>query len=466
MRVYPMPTDAELLQRYAGQHDERAFAELVQRHLGLVYATAHRSTGSRPHLAEEIAQKVFTQLARKAASLSHHPTLTGWLYRSARYASLEVSRAELRRQRINQSLATMPDTTSMESPGDWEQLRPVLDEAMERLKESDREIMLLRFFQGLTFAEVGAKLELTENAARMRTERALDKLRGHLRARGVTSSAAALGLLLANQAFAAAPAGLAANVTTTALAAAPAGAFATFVTTLLLNKMAAAVFSAVLAAGITAMAWASLPDELSESELAALRAEYASLDHAAATGAPPVATNSEADGTVSSGATIVETVGKEFVTKNAAGIGRYRNQGQATPNAALLSYAWAIDTGDVAALAKILTYDAKARESIRAIHARMPAEIRSQYSTPEELIAFFFVADSLLSPVPGPDVLENYRATEIGSGRTALGYPENPGRLEFILEGDEWRCVVPEAYPEILAKRILDSQALAKLGQK
>ena len=87
-----MLTDAEMLQRYVREHDDRAFAGLVQRHLGVVYGAALRRTGGRADLAEEIAQKVFTDLARKAATLSHHPALAGWLHRSTRYAAIDASR--------------------------------------------------------------------------------------------------------------------------------------------------------------------------------------------------------------------------------------------------------------------------------------------------------------------------------------------------------------------------------------
>jgi TonB family protein len=101
---------------------------------------------------------------------------------------------------------------------DWDRLRPMLDDVMHALNGRDREAILLRFFEGRPFAEVGAKLGLNENSARMRVDRALDKLRALLARRGVTSTTAALSLLLANQAVVAAPASLAATVTTTAVA--------------------------------------------------------------------------------------------------------------------------------------------------------------------------------------------------------------------------------------------------------
>lgn len=463
-----MLTDAELLHRYAGQNDGQAFAELVQRHLGLVYATAQRGTGGRAHLAEEIAQKVFTDLARKSTSLCHHPALTAWLYRSARQAAKAVARAELRRQKLNQTFATMPDTTSpMESAANWEQLRPVIDEAMERLKERDREIMLLRFFQGLTFAEVGQKLSLSENAARMRTERALDKLRGHLGKRGVTSTTAALGLLLANQAFAQAPTGLATSVTTTALAATPAGAIATFFTSLLLNKSAAAVFGAVCATGITLLAWTAWDGEVGDKELAALRAENARLKEVSAVGAPGTAVAAVAHELTEQTNALLQSVAKRLQKNHAAGSSGHRNHGQATPYEAFLTYGWAIDAGESEALENILTYDDKGREAIWALHASLPATIRASYPTPEKFVVFLYIADTILRPVKGVDLMEDYAATETESGRAVVRRKDaKRGGMLWVQTGEVWKIVVPPAYPEFLAKRILGNEMLDKLGLK
>src|SRR5207245_1131846 len=88
----------------------------------------------------------------------------------------------------------------------------------DRLSDDDRQAVLLRFFEGKSFADVGAKLRLNENSARMRVERALEKMHAALAQRGVTSTTAALAVALANQAGVAAPAGLAASVTGAALA--------------------------------------------------------------------------------------------------------------------------------------------------------------------------------------------------------------------------------------------------------
>ncbi len=105
---------------------------------------------------------------------------------------------------------------------DWGRVAPVLDAAIDQLSESDRTAVLLRFVDRRPFSEIGAVLRLTEDAARMRIDRALDKLRLLLKRRGIISSTAALEAAMATHAVSAAPAGLAINVAGTALASGPA----------------------------------------------------------------------------------------------------------------------------------------------------------------------------------------------------------------------------------------------------
>src|SRR5437773_962062 len=217
--------DSELLRRYAENGCETAFTELVQRHLDLVYSAAMRQVGGDMHLAQDVAQTVFVDLARKAATISAHSVLTCWLYTSTRFAATKVVRAEQRRRAREQEAYTMQELTNMPAPEpQWEQLRPLLDEAMHELKDRDRNAVLLRYFEGRQLAEVGTKLGLSEDAARMRVGRALEKLRGLLAKRGAVSTATALAALLSSQTVTAAPAGLAVNIAGTALASAASGA--------------------------------------------------------------------------------------------------------------------------------------------------------------------------------------------------------------------------------------------------
>lgn len=217
-----MSDDAELLRRYAENRSEPAFAALVERHLGLVYAAALRRLDGDPHRATEITQTVFIALARHAADLAQRPVFASWLHTATRHAVIDLLRAEQRRrtrEKHAHTLATVnapvPTTTSTEA--EWEKVRPLLDAALDQLNEPDRALLLLRFFEQHPFADIAANLHLTEDAARMRTARALEKLRTHLSRHGITSTATALGAALSTQTLTAAPAGLAATITTGAL---------------------------------------------------------------------------------------------------------------------------------------------------------------------------------------------------------------------------------------------------------
>lgn len=213
-----MTPDYELLARYAKTGSEGAFAELVRRYVNLVYSAALRQVGGDAHLAQDVAQTVFTDLARKAGSLSRRQILSGWLYTSAHFAAAKIARTEHRRRDREEKFMREPIHENTADP-DWEKLRPVLDAAMHKLKEADREAILLRFFENHPFAEVGAKLNLNENAARMRVERALEKLRTLLARRGITSGAVLASVISAN-AVQTAPARLAATLVTASLASA------------------------------------------------------------------------------------------------------------------------------------------------------------------------------------------------------------------------------------------------------
>ena len=213
-----MPDDAQLLHRYAEEKSEEAFAELVRRYLDLVYSAALRQVGGDAHRARDVAQVVFTTLAQKARALTGHPVLAGWLYTATQHAAAKAVRAESRRRAREQAAHSMNEMLSGDAAEtDWARVRPVLDAAMGELNERDREAVLLRFFAGRPFAEIGAALHLSEDAARMRVDRALAKLHALLARRGVNSTTAALAAVLANQAVASAPAGLMAAVTASAL---------------------------------------------------------------------------------------------------------------------------------------------------------------------------------------------------------------------------------------------------------
>ncbi|MCX6953862.1 MAG: sigma-70 family RNA polymerase sigma factor [Verrucomicrobia bacterium] len=244
-----MIPDAELLRCYAESRSEEAFAEIVRRYLNLVYFTALRRT-SDGHLAEDITQVVFTTLARQAASLARHPVLTGWLYTTTRFTAAKAVRTAQRRKSSEQEAGTMNELfRDGGNPDDWEKLRPVIDDALDELDDRDREAVLMRCLEHRRFAEIGAALGLSEDTARKRVERALDKLRTLLERRGLSSTTAALAAALANQAGVAAPAGLAASVTGAALAGSAATAGAGLATFMSITKLQAGIVGVLALAG-------------------------------------------------------------------------------------------------------------------------------------------------------------------------------------------------------------------------
>jgi RNA polymerase sigma factor (sigma-70 family) len=202
--------DMQLLQEYATSRSEAAFTSLVSRHINLVYSAAMRSVNN-PHHAEDITQSVFVMLARKSRGLRRGTVLSGWLYQTARLTAANFIRTEMRRQhRENQALTQ--STMNAPDPEPWTRVGPLLDEAMSHLNEKDRNAIVLRFFEGKPLKEVGDSLGASEDAAKMRVNRALDKLRDFFHHRGITMPAAALAEAISGNSIQAAPAGLAASV--------------------------------------------------------------------------------------------------------------------------------------------------------------------------------------------------------------------------------------------------------------
>src|SRR6185312_15762181 len=211
------PDDITLLRQYAEKDSEAAFAALTERHVNLVYSTALRRTGS-PHAAEEITQAVFIVLAKKARSLSSKTVLSGWLYHTTRLTAANFLRGEIRRQQREQE-AHMQSILN-EPPADeaWTQIAPLLEDAMAKLGESDRDALVLRFFENKNLREVGAAIGTNEDAAKMRVHRALEKLRKTLEKLGVHSTTAVIAGAMSAHSIHAAPLGLAKAISTIAIA--------------------------------------------------------------------------------------------------------------------------------------------------------------------------------------------------------------------------------------------------------
>ncbi len=271
--------DHELLRRYADQGSDAAFSELVQRHCNLVWAAARRVSGNG-EIARDVAQTVFTDLARKAGRLPADTVLAGWLYRAACHAAANHIRGEARRNHREQA-AMQHQLQHAEAVEKRlaEELQTLLDTALGTLSPADRDAVVLRFLAGRSLAEVGSTLGVSEDTAQKRVSRALDKLREAFRQRGVTVSGGVAAAALSAAATQAAPVGLAAIVASGALAGAGATAGTFSFLLLMKSKLVVGIVGGAVVA--TALTWQQRNNSRLSEENSALRRQVAVLSAAA-----------------------------------------------------------------------------------------------------------------------------------------------------------------------------------------
>ena len=209
-----MTPDWLLLRRYAQEDSQEAFAALTVRYLNLVYSVCLREVHD-PELAQDVTQAVFLLLARTAPAFRSKTALPGWLFRTARFAAQNARTREQRRRHYEEKAAQAMQQQN-EGVGDaaWTEIEPVLNSALAALREGERDCVLLRFFQGLSFAEAGAALGLSEEAARKRVTRALEKMQRFFGKEGIVVPSVGLAALLSTHAMKAAPATCSASVAT------------------------------------------------------------------------------------------------------------------------------------------------------------------------------------------------------------------------------------------------------------
>jgi RNA polymerase sigma factor (sigma-70 family) len=486
-----MVNDGTLLRDYAQTGSESAFSELVRRHMDLVYSTALRGVNGDESLAQDVCQAVFVDLARKARALVSRPVLGGWLYTSTCFAAAKAVRTERRRFAREQKAHSMQERTANSSSehADWDSIRPVFDLVMLELKESDRQVLVERFFERRSFEEVGQHFGLTANAARMRVERAVDRLRDRLMRRGIRSSASALALVLTNQAIAAAPSGLAASITACTLSTAGATSSYSFLTTITMAKIKTAILGTLVAAGVAApiviqyQTNAQLRAELQvlrleaatsarqqqqaasaqsaelerlrreNTELVRLRGEVATLRQSASRQKE----RGDAEARNKESKQLIEAEEAKILLAKSPEIPmipahQWANVGFASPASAYQTLNWAVVNRDTNAFSNALMWDAKAKERADALFAATPDSVRQRFGNVDGVIFDWFLnnstpiaANRVLSQVnEGPNdstLVEQHLYTD---GRVR----ENT--VQFARdENGSWRQVVP---PELMPK--------------
>ncbi|MBC8096066.1 MAG: sigma-70 family RNA polymerase sigma factor [Akkermansiaceae bacterium] len=378
--------DIALLRQYTEQNSEEAFAALVSRHVNKVYSVALRHTRN-PHQAEEVTQAVFVILARKSGQLGKKVVLSGWLYETSRLTAMTFLRSEIRRARREQE-AHMQNSLNENESDVWPHIAPLLDAAMAGLNEAERHAVVLRFFDGKSMREVGAGLGASEDAAKVRVSRAVEKLRTYFIKRGVAVSAVALTTVISANSVQAAPAVLAHTITAVAMTKgiAASGSTLTLVKGALKvmawTKMKTAVVVAVIVAGTA-------------GTTVLVRHHSSPADTSLIVPTPPPETNQLA-----------------FA-------------GYATPEATIKTMLWATSSGDTTAFAECLTPETKIR-----------AQKQWQGKSKEALIAEGKQQFAMMS---GMKILEQ---AGISATRMVLTIRFADGRTDkmpFVKIGEEWK---------------------------
>jgi RNA polymerase sigma factor (sigma-70 family) len=239
----------DLLAEFRKSRAEGAFGELVRRYTNLVYSVAKRRL-SDVSAAQEVTQTVFIRLARAVPDVHSDAELMAWLHRTTVHASIDQWRSDARRRAREQRALAMQ--TEQTEDNTWNAISPVLDEALNELSDAERQVILMRFFDQRSMRELGLALGISEDAAKMRVSRAMEHLRGLFGERGVACGATVLTASLAQRAVEAAPAGLILSLAALRIPAAatvaPAATIAGFLAQASKGKLAAGVFTVVIAA--------------------------------------------------------------------------------------------------------------------------------------------------------------------------------------------------------------------------
>ena len=247
------PRDSQLLERYQIRGEEGAFTALVERYQKMVLGAAFRRTGDLA-AARRVAELVFAALARKACFLMNRPSLAGWLHQATVYESVRAVRTSASVAAVQLGEAhpsALPHSRSQVSgPERWSDL----EECIDSLPADLREILVLRYFQDLSYPEIAFALELSEAIARKRLFSAVEHLGLRLRIRGIGGNVAALlAGAVAMQSLLLAPSGLAQAALAAAAAGAGSSAFLTVAA--ILSNATVRTVALILAFGTLPLVW-------------------------------------------------------------------------------------------------------------------------------------------------------------------------------------------------------------------
>ena len=486
-----MANDAILLTDYVENGSEEAFRQLVERYLPLVYSAAARRLGGDTHLAQDVAQQVFVDFARKARTLSSDAPLGGWLHRHTCYVAAGVARAE-RRRKARESQAIDMSTTQSDRESKWEDMALVLDEAINQLGELDRTAIVLRFLQQQDLYSVGKALGITDDAAQKRVTRALDKLHAVLRRRGVALPAAGLAGMLAAQAGAAVPVNLSTAVSSVAFASAQTtGGFTlTVLKTIAMTKLNLGIAGAIVVVGVaTPLILQQQSNARLRVEIESLRQQAQTLDQLRQENEGRLALKDDTDELqrlreehvellrlrgqaamfrqreqelaraqtelrrLQSAVSVPRNAAQSSPAESLKPAAEWSNAGLATPVSAFETWNWAKSKGDPDALAATLVLDEQAKAQAEGLLASLPEELRAKYGTAEKMMAVMQMNTKpiIAARVVSQDAIDADRVVI----HTQWQYSDGQvGQNDWSLhrDTDGWRVIISAGLVEKLGK--------------
>ena len=499
MKVH-MTESQQLLADFVANRSEPAFRELVTRYLDFVYSAAVRLVDGDTHLAHDISQIVFADLARLAPSLSPKIMLGAWLHRHTCFVAAKTLRSE-RRRRARETEAVAMNSLTDHSKANLAQIAPILDEAIDQLGASDRTAILLRFFEQRDFRSVGTSLGSNEEAARKRVNRALDKLHSLLKRRGVTLSASALAGALSAEVVTAAPAGLAGTISMAAMtnAAVGGGTALSLLKIMTMTKTKLSIIGAVVIAGV---ATPLVLQYQSQAKIEALRQQNARLAQSKSENEHPLQLANRSDQT--QGPSIAQqsellrlrgevgTLRKQNqdlkktanrAPKGAAqGSGNnaqleqptvplvpaatWTNAGTATADSALWTFHWAISRHDGEAFSRAVAWEPAIKTRAEQMFAAAPEPVRQRFGSIDGVL-YSMIAGDQHGQVPESGLAIISQNIQGEEGTVVEQHQYEDGRVrqnEIPVQrfGDGWRILLGNEKILNGVRATLDSAAAGK----
>ncbi|HVT29959.1 MAG TPA: sigma-70 family RNA polymerase sigma factor [Lacipirellulaceae bacterium] len=400
------PSDWQLLEDYARRNSEDAFRRIVDRYGGLVYHAALRQAG-RAHVAEEVAQAVFIALARKAGKLSRGVVLSGWLLRATRFAVSNLAREEIRRQRREQEAMAM-QTNSGEDSADsaWEHVAPHLADALDALPARDRKAILIRFFEERSHQAVARSLRVSEDAAKMRVSRAIERLRLVFAKKGFLVSSAALLAALSNFGALAAPLGLTQAIVTAAAAQSGAAGTSTSLITAkgILKLMAWSKIKTAVGAGLALLVVGGGIGLIQRRHAVQVKVQVPAL-------APDAPANTTVD--------------------------------RSTPTKAMLAISRALDTGDAALIAATFKFTSPGDDEVKDVFERLVGAIGQYRKVATARFGDAAVEESLNAlPFRLPPEKAEAALVRIEGDRATVHLDPTDQPSIFVRENGQWKTTM------------------------